>query len=332
MNTGMAAALRRNTLVLMEASVVEALRRNAGIPLHPLLEHALLIYDDAGKSALSSLYTAYINIAKKARLPILVCTPTWRTNYSRLEETRFARDINNDAVRFLQTLRTNLQDEYTDTSGVFIGGLIGCKNDCYNAGEALSTDEAADFHSWQVSRLADSGVDFLFAATLPSLPEATGVALAMQATNTPYIISFVINSNGVILDGASLEKAFREIDRSTDTNPPHGYMINCSHPSFLNLANQPEYVRARLIGFQANASSKSHAELENSDVLHADDINDWGDMMAALNAGGDGIKILGGCCGTSAKHLEYIVRKVKPLPGQAELRPTRYTCSNPRPL
>ena len=65
----------------------------------------------------------------------------------------------------------------------------------------------------QVHQLADAGVDFLLAATLPAVDEACGIALAMQTTGLPYIISFVINRRGRILDGLSLEQAFKKSTR-----------------------------------------------------------------------------------------------------------------------
>ena len=40
--------------------------------------------------------------------------------------------------------------------------------------------------------------------------------------------------------------------------------------------------------------------------LHSDDVSDWGDRMLELHRR-FGVKILGGCCGTNADHLKYIV-------------------------
>jgi S-methylmethionine-dependent homocysteine/selenocysteine methylase len=127
----------------------------------------------------------------------------------------------------------------------------------------------------------------------------------MQTTRIPYIISFVINRGGRILDGQSLEQAFKKID-TVCNRPPLGYMINCAYPSFLQAHKQPRKVLARLIGFQANASSCNHAELDGSERLQADAVDDWGNRMILLNQC-HGIKILGGCCGTGPAHLEYLI-------------------------
>ena len=73
--------LENNDLVLMEASVVERLRRNEGIELHPTLVNAPLIYDHEGKNESEKIYREYIDIAKHNDKPIFICTPTWRANW-----------------------------------------------------------------------------------------------------------------------------------------------------------------------------------------------------------------------------------------------------------
>ena len=86
-------------------------------------------------------------------------------------------------------------------------------------------------------------------------------------------------------------------------------MINCAYPSFVNADSQPEAVLSRLIGYQANASSLDHSDLDCAENLHADDIQDWGRRLIELNKKYD-VRILGGCCGTGANHLQYIVDHV----------------------
>ncbi len=291
--------------VLAEAAVIETLRRSGNVKLHPLLENALLIYEEAGKEALTVLYQYFIDVARKADIPIMLSTPTWRANQERTSTANITRDVNGDAVRFLKRQKERWGSW---AANIIVGGLIGCKNDCYKPDEGLPTSEAQTFHLWQVTQLAKAGVDFLLGATLPTLSEARGIALAMEQTNIPYIISFVINKEGRILDGSSLESSFREID-AVCSRPPLGYMINCSYPSFLNAHKQPQSVLSRIIGYQANASSHDQSQLDGAEVLQANDTTEWGNLMIELNRK-FGVKILGGCCGTSCEHLQYIAQNV----------------------
>ena len=255
------------------------------------------------------LYNGYVAIAQRENIPILLSSPTWRANRERIKSAGISSDVNADAVRFLSSLRSEwgLQAEM-----IGIGGLIGCKNDAYGADDGLSAADAREFHAWQIRRLADAGVDFLLAATLPTRPEAVGIALAMEETDIPYFISFVIDRKGRILDGTLLEDAIAEID-SRCNKPPLGYMINCAYPGFLNPQLLPDEALLRLVGYQANASSRDHSELDSSDSLQADNIEDWGSRMIELNRK-YGLKILGGCCGTGSEHLEYIVRNIGGMP------------------
>jgi S-methylmethionine-dependent homocysteine/selenocysteine methylase len=106
-----------------------------------------------------------------------------------------------------------------------------------------------------------------------------------------------------------LERAFNKID-TVCSRPPLGYMINCAYPSFLRAHEQSRKVLARLIGFQANASSCDQAELDGSERLQTDAVDDWGDRMILLNRCHD-IKILGGCCGTGPAHLNYLIHRYR---------------------
>lgn len=297
--------LKSNKTILMEAAIVERLRRSNDVVLHPDLIHAPLIYDKKGKSALLRLYQEYVNIAYEAKLPILLCTPTWRANYLRVKQADISPAINSDAVQFLQKFR-DLQAGYK--SNIKIGGMLGCKNDCYKADEALSVSAAQSFHSWQIEQLVMGGVDYLIAVTLPNVDEALGIAKAMEATGIPYIISFVISRDAHILDGTSLIEAVNYIDNNTIVQPL-GYMVNCAFPTFLCADKQPEQLFKRLIGYQANASSLDHCELDGAQELKLDDVSEWGRLMVELNTR-YGVNILGGCCGTNGEHLHDIVTKI----------------------
>lgn len=286
----------------MEAAIVERLRRPTAIQLHPTLLNAPLIYTEAGRRALAGIYQGYIDIAANAALPIFLCTPTWRANQSRVADAKASQTINQDAAGFIQELR---RSQGSSAGQIKIGGMIGCKNDCYRPDEGLSVSEAQQFHTWQIVQLVQGGVDFLIAETLPNVQEALGIANAMAMTQTPYIISFVISRAGQVMDGASLNAAVALIDSNT-RHKPLGYMVNCAYPTFLCPGRQPADLFNRLIGFQANASSLDHCDLDDSSQLKADELSEWGDLMLQLNQG-YGVKILGGCCGTGNEHLQALV-------------------------
>jgi len=306
--------LNEESRILMEAAVVERLRHAEDVSLHETLIHAPLIYQPRAGQSMADIYREYVSVALAADLPLLMCSPTWRCNAERVAECTGggstagdAREsINEDAVRFLRDLRAEY-DNATDRLG--IGGLLACKNDCYRPQQALSTEDAEVFHAWQVERLAGAGADFLIAETLPEALEALGIARAMERTGLPYVISFVIGRDGRILDGRPLAEAMDLIDCSTQ-QAPLGYMVNCAHPDFLRVDDQPEAVFTRLLGFLANASSLSHDQLEGADSVQVDDLDHWAHAMLRLNTR-FGVKVLGGCCGTDRRHLELLAGPVR---------------------
>ena len=297
--------LNKYNYILTEFAVLERLRRSNNVCLDPLLEHALLIYDEAGRTEMGSIYDEYFDLQRNAKVPFLIFSPTWRANRERIQKAQIDKDVNRDAVDFMRKVKEKNIDK---AEKILIGGLIGCKNDCYRPDEGLTIEASMDFHEWQIKKLVDAMVDFIFAASLPSIPEAEGIGKIMSNLTTPYILSFVIDKTGRLLDGTSLDEAFNVIDTCCKKKPV-GFMVNCSHPSFLNTEELAENSLARLIGYQGNASDKSHSELNGSENIHVSNITNWGDYMIQLNKKYN-ITILGGCCGTNGDHLRYLVENI----------------------
>lgn len=302
-------AVAASKIILTEGSIIERLKREFNYPLDDNLLNAAMLYDDAGRNILKTIYGDYVKSSLSSDFPLIILTPTWRANIERTKNSNFAeKNINKDAFDFLDEIRK----QFTGQKEIYIGGLMGVKGDSYNPSAALETDEAFDFHKWQAQQLADAGVDFLIASTIPSLKEAAGIAKAMSIQNIPYIISFVIRPNGSLLDGNKLDEAIKFIDVNIEPKPA-AYLINCVHPANLLNALQTlkdnSLIKERLIGLQGNASDKSPEELDNAETLHADDPVNWGSAMAELNKKFD-LKILGGCCGTGVNHIKCLIKNL----------------------
>jgi len=289
-------------LILTEGAVSGRLQHDPEVDLHPTLFNTPLIYRDKEARRMRAIYKQYRDIAMSAHLPFLLCAPTWRVDHDRLSAAGFDATLLTDAISFARSM----QDEWQHPdSPVIIGGLIGPKNDCYQADQALSPDDSAAYHAWQIDTLVTTGLDCIVAQTIPAVSEALGMARLLGRRATPYIISFVIDKNGDILDGTPLKDGIATIDSQIE-NPPFGYMVNCVYPTFINAENQKSSLFHRLIGIQANSSSKDHTELDGATIVHQDDLHHWGKTMLELHHR-YGIKILGGCCGTDDTHLRYLV-------------------------
>ncbi|RNC66631.1 MAG: homocysteine S-methyltransferase family protein [Desulfuromonadales bacterium] len=303
--------LATEPVILGEGAVIERLRRDCAVPLHPEIVNAGFIYDPAGRSALETICRQYIGAGEEYGLPLLLSTPTWRANRERLERAGLAgRDVNGDNVRFMAGLR-DFCGAYSDR--ILIGGLLSCRGDAYNPHEALLADEAREFHSFQADALVAAGVDFLLASTLPALSEAAGLAQAMAASGKPYLVSFVVRPEGTLLDGTPLTTAVSLIDATVSPGPV-GYLVNCSHAAFFRAAlcherNSSAVVRQRMLGLLANTAALSPEELDGSVELVTEPPGAFADAVAALH-GDLGMKILGGCCGTDDRHIRALASRL----------------------
>ncbi|MBN8460631.1 MAG: homocysteine S-methyltransferase family protein [Verrucomicrobia bacterium] len=289
--------------ILAECAVAERLRRMPGIDLHPTLFNSPLIYGpDPTRNAMASIYREYLGIARSAGLPILLTAPTWRLDAARVAAAGVPTSIVSDAVSFLLNLRDEVPE---DQPPVAVGGLIGPRGDCYRPDLAPSTDDARAFHQHQIDELSATGIDFLLAQTLPSVNEAAGIAEAMSGSGKSYMISFCTGTDGRVLDGTPLPDAMARIDAIfPHSRRPVGFFVNCTHPRFILSAYQPGDL-GRLIGIQANGSSRDVTLLDGSTKTVTDPVASWAASMNELHLRHQ-VPVLGGCCGTGREHLEAL--------------------------
>ena len=263
----------KSQCILGEGAVIERLRRNSEFELDPDIVNSAFIYEKDRSAAISGIYRQYLDIGLKYNLPLLLSTPTWRASRGRIAKAGYEKmDVNGDNFRFLDGMRKSF-GEYANK--VVICGLLSCCGDAYNQAEALTSKDAHEFHSWQANKLAEAGVDFLLAATLPAFSEATGLAKALAATGKPYIMSFLFRPEGTMLDGTPLKDSISIID--TDIRPkPLAYMANCTHASIFKAAmmhdtNSSAVVRKRVVGLLANTAALNPEELDDSEELVEED-------------------------------------------------------------
>jgi len=293
-------------VILTEGSVIERLRRNPECRLDPYVAHAAFQYEPGPAQILANLFREYIDIAREARLPMLCFSPTWRANPERLRQAGLTLDVNRDGVLFVRRIIAGYD-------GVLLGGLMGCYGDAYRPEQALTTSEAALFHSVQAKALAEAGCDFLFAATMPAASEAAGMAAAMAQTGAPYLVSFIVNARGELLDSTPLPEAIALIDGAVSP-APLGYMVNCVHPSIMASALErcDPVSRKRILGLQANTSAKDPLELEGSERLETEDPERFAESMMDLYRRFR-LPVLGGCCGADARHIRALAARLVAL-------------------
>jgi homocysteine S-methyltransferase len=133
----------------------------------------------------------------------------------------------------------------------------------------------------------------------------------MAAAGKPYLVSFVVRREGMLLDATPLKEAIAAID-ATVSPRPLAYLVNCTHASIFRAAllhevNSSPLVRERVAGLLANTAALEPEELDNSAGLVEEEPETFGRSVASLHRE-LGMKILGGCCGTDDRHIRCLAR------------------------
>jgi S-methylmethionine-dependent homocysteine/selenocysteine methylase len=149
-------------------------------------------------------------------------------------------------------------------------------------------------------------VDFITALTLNNVGEAVGIVRAANQARLPVGISFTVETDGSLPSGESLPDAIGEVDAASDRGAAY-FMINCAHPThFAGVLEPAAAWLERIRGLRANASTKSHAELDEAEELDEGDPVELARRYGELRARLPNLTVVGGCCGTDHRHVGEI--------------------------
>jgi S-methylmethionine-dependent homocysteine/selenocysteine methylase len=293
-------------IFLTDGGIETSLIYDEGLDL-PDFAAFVLIDDPVGRPALERYFRSYVEIAVRDRRGIVLETPTWRANPDWGARLGYGpeqlRAVNLAAVQLLARVR----DDYgAADSAVVLSGCLGPRGDGYVAGELMTPDEAARYHALQVGAFADSAAGLVTAITMTYSAEAIGVVRAAIAVDLPVVVSFTVETDGRLPSGETLREAVEAVDAATDAAAAY-FMVNCAHPTHFSHVLEPGAAwTARLGGVRANASRMSHAELDEATELDAGDPVELAGHYRDLVADLPHLRVLGGCCGTSDKHIDAI--------------------------
>ena len=304
-------------LFLSDAGLETMLSFQQGFTL-PSFAAFVLLREARGRQALHAYFDLFARMAHERGLGAVLETPTWRANrdwartlgYNALE----LAEANRAAVGLLAEVRAGWDSPATP---IVISGNIGPRGDGYRADRRMPAGDARDYHLAQVATFAGTEADMLGAFTLTYPEEAIGVVDAAAACDMPIAVSFTVETDGRLPSGDALSDAILRTDAETGDYPVY-YMINCAHPSHVEpaLAEDGPW-RARIHGLRANASRRSHAELDEALELDDGDPEELGEEYLELRTLLPQMNVVGGCCGTDERHVEAIARSLgRAAPGQ----------------
>lgn len=268
-----------------------------------------LLKDDAGRDALRRYFRSYTKIAKDQGKGIVLETPTWRASPDWAGKLGYSKAALAEANRQSVALLEELRAEHDAAAWpLVISGCVGPRGDGYDPAHVMSADEAAGYHAEQIGTFAETAADMITAITMTNVPEATGLTQAARDAGMPVVISFTVETDGRLPTGETLRHAIEAVDDATGNGPAY-YMINCAHPTHFEdaLAAGEAWVQ-RLRGLRANASTLSHAELDEAEALDEGNPQELGAQYRALKDRLPQMIVFGGCCGTDHRHIDAIGR------------------------
>jgi S-methylmethionine-dependent homocysteine/selenocysteine methylase len=268
-----------------------------------------LLRSERGTEALKSYYTRYAELATELGIGFVLESPTWRASPAWATRLGYSaselEQLNRRAIALMEEVR----DRYESSKAPFvISGCVGPQGDGYNPKELLSADAAESYHSTQIATFAETSADMVSAITMTYAAEAVGIVRAASRDGLPAAISFTVETDGRLPSGQALGEAIEQVDEETQQAAAY-FMINCAHPTHFEHLLTPEAPwLERVGGMRANASMKSHAELDEAATLDDGDPEDLARRHRELRSSLPNLNVLGGCCGTDHRHVEAICR------------------------
>ncbi len=242
----------------------------------------------------------------------VVSTNTFGANRVKLKEYGLESkvgDINTQAARLA---RQAVGD------GVLVAGDIGPTGHFMEPVGALPFDEAVEIFSEQAISLKAGGADLIVIETMMDLREMKAALMAAKSVGLPVVATmtfdetmrtvlgtspeaFVVTAEGLGADaaGANCSLGVEGIYRA---------LLAMSRVSSIPLMAQP------------NAGIPALKGADTVFPASPDDMAAYAQRLAEA-----GVRILGGCCGTTPEHISRMARAFKPLRPRENAMPSAYT-------
>lgn len=294
------------SLFLTDAGLETDLIFNHGIEIREFAAHTLLP-DPAGRAAVARYFEGFLALAREMDAGLVLDTVTWKAHRhwaADLGETPAQlRAANEDAV----ALAAELRERAGNPRPVVLNAVIGPRGDAYRPERRIEAADAEAYYAEQLGWLAPTAIDMVTGLTFNQASEAAGLVRAARTAGLPVAISFTVETNGRLPDGQPLREAIEQVDAATDAGAAY-FMVNCAHPDHFAGA-LGDWAR-RVRGVRANASRRSHAELDEAPDLDAGDPHELGRLYADLAQRLPWLNVFGACCGGDLRHVTCIAREV----------------------
>ncbi len=224
----------------------------------------------------------------------VIQTNTYGANYLKLSRYGLEEEvskINRAAVRLAKKAAGEV---------AFVLGTIG---GIHGAGlHASVTEEIKRGFREQLYALLLEGVDGLILETYYDLEELTTVLkMARDETNLPIIANVTMHEPGVLQNGTPLEEALKQLD----TLGADVVGINCRLGPY-HMVRALESVPLSKTAFLAAYPNASLPEYEDGKFTYKTEPNYFIEFVRRFRD--QGVRLIGGCCGTTPEHIQALVK------------------------
>lgn len=233
----------------------------------------------------------------------IITTNTFRTQTRTFEKAKFHLEGLNysQTAKKLTGRAVNLAKEAVKlcNRNVMVAGCIAPLEDCYSPDLIPDTDELCTEHYEHVKNLVESGVDILLAETMISLKEISAVLNQIHKFDKEYCISILCKSESELFSGEKIKDALKVIEKYS----PSAVMVNCIHPKYVEkIILSLKQLTDRPLGVYANIAREDY---KDSDEF-ARTVSEEEYLEYACGWENLGVKIIGGCCGTTPQYIKKI--------------------------
>ncbi|MEI6099836.1 MAG: betaine--homocysteine S-methyltransferase [Alphaproteobacteria bacterium] len=205
-------------------------------------------------------------------------------------------------VRELNKVAAALGREIADASGrtVVVAGSVGPTGEIFEPMGNLTHALAVELFHEQAEGLKEGGADVLWVETMSAFEEYAAAAEAASLAGMQWCGTMSFDTAGRTMMGITSSALARMVEKLP--NPPLAFGANCG-------VGASDLMRT-VLGFEATGSGRPIIAKGNAGIpkYHEGHIHYDGspELMAeyAVLARDAGVRIIGGCCGTMAEHLQ----------------------------
>ncbi len=190
---------------------------------------------------------------------------------------------------------------------VYVAGAIGPLGIRIEPWGKMSVDEATELFRAQAAALAEGGVDLFILETFRDINElAAAIAAVRGVCDVPIVAQMTTEEDGDSLDGMPPEEFVPQLDRlSADV-----IGVNCSvgPAPMLETIERIARVTTKRLSAQPNAGRPRDIEGRNIYLSSPEYMASYARRFVQR-----GVRLVGGCCGTTPEHIRQIQHAVRSL-------------------